>query len=92
MQMLTGGHSSCNSGKGRSHQSSNKIVHGFNLVKGKASHPMEDYHVAEFTQIKGYELGLYAIFYGHLGDSVASYLQKNLFANILSEVSDQIAW
>ena len=52
---------------------------------------MEDYHVAKFTQIKGHELGLYAIFYNHLGDSVASYMQKNLFAIILSEVSDQIA-
>ena len=52
---------------------------------------MEDYHVAKFTHIKGYELGLYAIFDGHLGDSVTLYLQKNLFANILSEVSDQIA-
>ena len=89
--MLTGGNSSCNSGKGRSHLSSNKIVHGFNLVKGKASHPMEDYYVAEFTKIKGHELGLYANFYGHLGDSVALYMQNNFFANILSEVSDQIA-
>ena len=53
---------------------------------------MTDYHVAEFTHIKGHELDLYAIFYGHLCDSVASYLQKNLFANILHEVSDQIAW
>lgn len=84
-KMMAGGHSSCNSGKGRSHLSPNKIVHGFSLVKGKASHPMEDYHVAEFTQIKGHELGLYAIFDGHLGDSVPSYLQKNLFTNILSE-------
>ena len=89
--MLTRGNSSCNYGKDRSHLSSNKIVHGFNLVKGKASDPMEDYHVEKFTQIKGHELGLNAIFGGHLGDSVTSYLQKNLFANILSEVSDQIA-
>ena len=41
---------------------------------------MEDYHVAEFTQIKGHELDLYVIFYGHSGDSVALDLQKNLFA------------
>ena len=60
-------------------------------MKGKACHRMEDYHVADFTQIKGHELRLYAIFYSHLGDSVVSYMQKNLFANILSEVSDQIA-
>ena len=50
---------------------------------------MEDYHVVEFTQIKGHALGLYVIFDGHLGDSVASYLE--MFATILSEVSDQIA-
>ena len=49
---------------------------------------MEDYHVLEFSHIKGHELGLYAIFDGHLGDSMASYVQKNLLANILSEVSD----
>ena len=72
--MLTGGNSSCNSRKYRSQLSSNKNVHGFNLVKGRASHPMEDYHVAEFTQIKCHELGLYAIFDDHLGDSVALYL------------------
>ncbi|KAH9298586.1 hypothetical protein KI387_030268, partial [Taxus chinensis] len=84
-KMVAGGHSSCSSGKGKNRLGSNKIVYGFSLVKGKASHPMEDYHVAEFTQIKGHELGLYAIFDGHLGDSVASYLQKNLFQNILSE-------
>eukprot|EP00252_Welwitschia_mirabilis_P012762 TRINITY_DN28230_c0_g1_i4.p1 TRINITY_DN28230_c0_g1~~TRINITY_DN28230_c0_g1_i4.p1 ORF type:complete len:236 (+),score=55.12 TRINITY_DN28230_c0_g1_i4:220-927(+) len=46
---------------------------------------MEDYHVAEYTQRNGHELGLYAIFDGHLGDNVASYLQKNLFSNILNE-------
>ena len=52
---------------------------------------MEDYHVLEFSHIKGHELGLYSIFDGHLGDSLDLYLQKNLFANVLSEVSDQIA-
>lgn len=77
--------SSVNTGKGKSHRSPNKIVHGFSLVKGKSSHPMEDYHAAEFKKIKGHELGLFAIFDGHLGDNVPSYLQKNLFQNILSE-------
>lgn len=47
---------------------------------------MEDYHVAKFAVLKGHELGLFAIFDGHLGDSVPSYLQKHLFANILKEV------
>jgi len=46
---------------------------------------MEDYHAAEFKKIKGHELGLFAIFDGHLGDNVPSYLQKNLFQNILNE-------
>ncbi|KAK3033904.1 hypothetical protein RJ639_033539 [Escallonia herrerae] len=46
---------------------------------------MEDYHVAKFVNIQGHELGLFAIYDGHLGDAVPSYLQKNLFANILKE-------
>ncbi|XP_057973584.1 probable protein phosphatase 2C 9 isoform X2 [Malania oleifera] len=46
---------------------------------------MEDYHVAKFVQIQGHELGLFAIFDGHLGDGVPAYLQKHLFANILKE-------
>eukprot|EP00252_Welwitschia_mirabilis_P014071 TRINITY_DN31099_c0_g1_i1.p1 TRINITY_DN31099_c0_g1~~TRINITY_DN31099_c0_g1_i1.p1 ORF type:complete len:285 (+),score=72.19 TRINITY_DN31099_c0_g1_i1:380-1234(+) len=76
---------SANTGKGKSQRSPNKVFHGFHLVKGKSSHPMEDYHVAEFKKMKGHELGLFGIFDGHLGDNVASYLQKNLFQNILSE-------
>lgn len=46
---------------------------------------MEDYHVANFVQVQGKELGLFAIYDGHLGDQVPSYLQKNLFSNILKE-------
>lgn len=78
--------SSSSAGKGKSCQGSNRVTYGFSLVKGKASHPMEDYHVAKFAVLKGHELGLFAIFDGHLGDSVPSYLQKHLFANILKEV------
>lgn len=48
---------------------------------------MEDYHVAKFVQFHGRELGLFAIYDGHLGDSVPAYLQKHLFSNILKEVS-----
>lgn len=81
--VVVGGRSSCSSGKGRSHQS--PVKYGFSLVKGKANHPMEDYHVAKFVQIQGHELGLFAIYDGHLGDSVPAYLQKNLFANILKD-------
>ncbi|GAV63574.1 PP2C domain-containing protein [Cephalotus follicularis] len=75
--------SSASSGKGKSHEGSTK--YGFSLQKGKANHPMEDYHVAKFTQKHGHELGLFAIFDGHLGDAVPTYLQKHLFANILKE-------
>ncbi|KAE8670051.1 putative protein phosphatase 2C 17 [Hibiscus syriacus] len=80
---VVGGRSSCSSGKGRSHQS--PVKYGFALAKGKANHPMEDYHVAKFAQLRGHELGLFAIYDGHLGDSVPSYLQKHLFSNILND-------
>ncbi|XP_031739476.1 probable protein phosphatase 2C 10 isoform X2 [Cucumis sativus] len=46
---------------------------------------MEDYHVAKFVQIQEHELGLFAIYDGHLGESVPAYLQKHLFSNILKE-------
>ncbi|GMI77205.1 CERK-1 interacting protein phosphatase 1 [Hibiscus trionum] len=71
------------SGKGKSREGMVKF--GFSLVKGKANHPMEDYHVAKFMQIHEHELGLFAIYDGHLGDSIPAYLQKHLFANILKE-------
>lgn len=78
-----GGESSYTSGKGKSHVG--QIKYGFSLVKGKANHPMEDYHVAKFVNIEEHELGLFAIYDGHSGDGVSSYLQKHLFANILKE-------
>ncbi|XP_044490482.1 probable protein phosphatase 2C 9 [Mangifera indica] len=80
---VVGGRSSSNSGKGRSHQS--PVKYGFSLVKGKANHPMEDFHVAKFLQFQGHELGLFAIYDGHLGDSVPAYLQKHLFPNIIKD-------
>ncbi|KAL3592311.1 hypothetical protein D5086_010951 [Populus alba] len=80
---LVGGRSSSTSGKGKNHEG--LIKYGFSLVKGKANHPMEDYHVAKFVQIQEHELGLFAIYDGHLGDSVPAYLQKHLFSNILKE-------
>ncbi|MCH89039.1 putative protein phosphatase 2C 10-like, partial [Trifolium medium] len=46
---------------------------------------MEDFHVAKIVQFNGRELGLFAIFDGHLGDTVPAYLQKHLFSNILKE-------
>ncbi|CAO2813863.1 unnamed protein product [Amaranthus hypochondriacus] len=83
VSQIVGGRSSGASGKGKSHQGSAK--YGFSLVKGKANHPMEDYHVARFVQFQRHELGLFAIYDGHLGHSVPAYLQKHLFANILKE-------
>ena len=51
---------------------------------------MEDYHVAKFITVHGLELGLFAIYDGHLGDSVPAYLQKHLFPNILKDVSSSL--
>jgi hypothetical protein len=79
--------SSTDTGKGRSKLSTNKVTHGFHLVEGKSGHGMEDYHVAEYKYVKNHELGLFAIFDGHLGDKVPSYLKANLFSNIMKEVS-----
>ncbi|KAK8589054.1 hypothetical protein V6N12_023461 [Hibiscus sabdariffa] len=64
---------------------SKKIAHGYHLVEGKAFHRMEDYVVAEFKQVGDNELGLFAIFDGHLGHIVPDYLKSHLFDNILNE-------
>lgn len=77
--------SSADTGKGKSRQSANRVTHGFHLVEGKSGHNMEDYHVAEYRYENNHELGLFAIFDGHLGDAVPSYLKDNLFDNILRE-------
>uniref|UniRef100_A0A0D6R417 protein-serine/threonine phosphatase n=1 Tax=Araucaria cunninghamii TaxID=56994 RepID=A0A0D6R417_ARACU len=72
-------------GKGRCKMNDHQVSHGFNLVKGKSRHPMEDYLVAEFRRDKNHDLGLFAIYDGHLGHDVADYLKSNLFDNILKE-------
>ncbi|RZR82930.1 hypothetical protein BHM03_00009468, partial [Ensete ventricosum] len=72
-------------GKGRNSQGRIRVSYGFSLLKGAAAHPIEDYHVAKFIHIKGQELGLFAVFDGHLGNSVPAYLEKHLFANIINE-------
>lgn len=43
--------------------------------------------VAKFKKVKDSELGLFAIFDGHLGHDVADYLQSHLFDNIINEVT-----
>jgi protein phosphatase 1L len=63
------------------------IAFGHHLIKGKSRHAMEDYFVAELRRVNDHELGLFAIYDGHLGHHVADYLQQNLFNNILNEVS-----
>ncbi|XP_054797778.1 probable protein phosphatase 2C 10 isoform X1 [Prosopis cineraria] len=80
---LVASRSSSSTGKGKNNEGS--IKYGFCLVKGRADHPMEDYHVAKFVQIQGKELGLFAIYDGHLGDRVPAYLQKHLLPNIIKE-------
>ncbi|XP_062152711.1 probable protein phosphatase 2C 58 [Alnus glutinosa] len=79
---------SSDTGKGKSKMSKH-ITHGFHMVKGKSNHDMEDYLVSEFRQFNdkelGKELGLFAIFDGHSGHDVASYLQGHLFDNILKQ-------
>lgn len=62
-----------------------QITCGSHLVKGKAKHDMEDYLVSEFKKVDHNDLGLFAIFDGHMGHNVARYLQSNLFDNILKE-------
>lgn len=43
--------------------------------------------MSEFKKVDNHDLGLFAIFDGHLGHDVAKYLQTNLFDNILKEVN-----
>ncbi|CAN0920318.1 Probable protein phosphatase 2C 39 [Linum grandiflorum] len=76
--------SSADSGKGKSRVDKH-VSHGYHLVKGRSNHPMEDYIVSEFRTVQGHELGLFAIFDGHLSQSVPDYLTSNLFDNILKE-------
>lgn len=69
----------------RTSKMSKDVTHGFYLVKGKAFHAMEDYVYAQFKQVSNHELGLFAIFDGHLSHEVPEYLRSHLFDNILNE-------
>lgn len=72
-------------GKGKTKLSGRRVKHGYHLVKGKSNHPMEDYLVAEYRQVGDHDLGLFAIFDGHLGHTVPDFLREHLFDNILKE-------
>ncbi|KAF0908760.1 hypothetical protein E2562_028578 [Oryza meyeriana var. granulata] len=73
-------------GRGRASSGGRKVTFGFHLVEGKTPHGMEDRHVAEFRRLEdGNEVGLFAVFDGHSGSDVATYLREHLFDNILRE-------
>lgn len=91
MQEKVGIGSSADSGKGKSKKSKH-VTHGYHLVKGKSHHAMEDYVVAQFKQAGNNELGLFAIFDGHLSHVIPDYLRLNLFDNILKEVSHAVCF
>ena len=65
---------------------SKHVTHGYHLVKGKSYHDMEDYVFAQFKQIDDNELGLFAIYDGHLSHDIPDYLKTHLFENIINEV------
>ncbi|GAB4846443.1 hypothetical protein Ancab_025448 [Ancistrocladus abbreviatus] len=64
---------------------SRHVTHGHHLVKGKSHHAMEDYLFAETKKVDDNELGLFAIFDGHMSHDVPDYLCSHLFDNILKE-------
>nr|XP_017252761.1 PREDICTED: probable protein phosphatase 2C 39 isoform X1 [Daucus carota subsp. sativus] len=78
------GSSSAESGKGKS-KLSKHVTHGYHLVKGKSYHDMEDYVFAQFKQVDDNELGLFAIYDGHLSHDIPDYLKTHLFENIINE-------
>ncbi|ONM24025.1 putative protein phosphatase 2C 63 [Zea mays] len=82
-------------GKGKSEAAPGrrKVTYGFHLVEGRMPHGMEDRHVAEFRKLDdGNEVGLFAVFDGHSGADVATYLREHLFDNILMDQSGSDFW
>lgn len=79
------GSSASDTGKGKS-KVDKHVTHGYHTVEGKSPHAMEDYAFAQFKQVDDNELGLFAIFDGHMSREVPDYLRANLFDNILNEV------
>ncbi|XAR68318.1 Phosphoprotein phosphatase [Bertholletia excelsa] len=72
-------------GKSKNKMANKKMTYGCHLVEGRSAHPMEDYLVAETKKVDDKELGLFAIFDGHLSSQVPDYLRSHLFHNILKE-------
>lgn len=71
---------------GREKARARRRRYGFHLVEGRMPHGMEDRHVAEFRKLDdGNEVGLFAVFDGHSGADVATYLREHLFDNILMD-------
>lgn len=70
--------------KGKSTMSKH-VTHGYHMVEGKSPHAMEDYVFAQFKEVDDNEIGLFAIFDGHLSREVPDYLRSHLFNNILKE-------
>ncbi|XP_044489881.1 probable protein phosphatase 2C 39 [Mangifera indica] len=52
---------------------------------GSSADSGEDYVVVQFKQIEDNELGLFAIFDGHLSHEIPDYLWTHLFETILNE-------
>lgn len=61
------------------------VTFGYARVKGLRDHPIEDYHVARMQSFNGEEIGLFAVYDGHAGTEVASYLEQELFDKILAD-------
>ncbi|KAL2476368.1 putative protein phosphatase 2C 39 [Abeliophyllum distichum] len=78
------GPSAFDTGKGKS-KMLKTITHGYHLLEGKSGHSMEDYVFAQFKEVGDNELGLFAIFDGHLSQDIPDYLKSHLFDNILKE-------
>jgi serine/threonine protein phosphatase PrpC len=70
-------------GAGEGRRSS--VTFGYARVKGLRDHPIEDYHVARMQSFNGEEIGLFAVYDGHAGTEVASYLEQELFDKILAD-------
>lgn len=60
------------------------VTFGYARVKGLRDHPIEDYHVARMQSFDESEIGLFAVYDGHAGTEVASYLEQELFNKILA--------